>query len=117
MKRLIVIFGIIFQSFTYLKADPTEKSATSENIIGRWCSASRVADFPHLTFRQDGYVIVDCKIDTVFGLKYTMKADCLLLERANRTEVSKILRLTRDSLILESLLGQQMRQEYYRCKN
>lgn len=86
-------------------------------IIGRWCSKSSTADYPHLTFKQDGYVFFDCKIDTFFALKYTLNKNYLLLTPTDQAIIKdKILKLTNDSLIFETLLDHKIKQEYYRCK-
>ena len=69
MKNVILIFGVVFYSCIASKKGTTENNIPHNEILGRWCSVSNTADYPHLTFRQDGYVIFDCKIDTVFGVK------------------------------------------------
>lgn len=87
-----------------------------DTIIGRWCSISKTADYPHLTFRQYGYVTFDCKIDTVFGLKYIIHNNYLQLMPENKPLIkNKIFKLTQDSLVLETLLDNQAKQVYYRC--
>lgn len=118
MKNIILIFGVLLFSCSTSKKSSTDNSIVDNKIIGRWCSKSSMADYPHLTFRQDGYVIFDCKIDTVFGLKYAMDFNYLLVTPTNKPiSKSKVLKLTQDSLILETLLELQMKQVYYRCDN
>ena len=112
MKSIIIIFGLLYGSCITTK----HMEYSSNTIIGRWCSISNTADYPHLTFRQDGYVIFDCKIDTVFGLKYSIHDNYLQLMPENKPITkNKILKLTQDSLVLETLLEHQGQQVYYRC--
>lgn len=116
MKNSILIFGILLCSCSISKKSSTNNSISDNEILGRWCSKLNTADYPHLTFRQDGYVIFDCKIDTVFGLKYTVNRNYLLITPTNKPiNSNKILKLTQDSLILETLLELKTEQVYYRC--
>jgi hypothetical protein len=114
MKKKFIIIGLIFCS-----CGVTSKMENrNDTIVGRWCSELTTADYPHLTFRQDGYVFFDCKIDTVFGLKYTIDNDYLVTsEIANQLAIKKnhIIKLTLDSLIFETLLDLKTTQAYYRC--
>lgn len=89
----------------------------SEIIHGRWCSVSSLSDYPHLTFFTNGYVTVDCKIDTVFGLKYKLKNNSLMLSNEGSLRFSNaILKLKSDTLILETFLENKSIQEYIKCK-
>lgn len=111
MKNLIFIFGLLLCSCSIFK-----KGSIDNKILGRWCSKSSNADYPHLTFRQDGYVVFDCKVDTFFALKYTVNHNYLLVTPTNEPiNKNKILKLTQDSLIFETLLEHKTRQVYYRC--
>jgi len=79
MKSIIIMLGLLCGS-----CGTTQKMKYSSNaIIGRWCSISNTADYPHLT------------------LKPIIK--------------NKILKLTQDSLVMETLLEHQTEQEYYPC--
>lgn len=112
MKNVIIILVALFCSCT------TSKNTASSNnkILGRWCSKSYPTNYLYLTFRQNGYVTFDCKIDTVFGLKYTLNKNQLSMVSTDKsTFKSKILKLTQDSLVLETLLALQTQQVYYRC--
>ena len=89
----------------------------NDKILGRWCSLSAAADYPNLTFGRDGCAIFDCKIDTIFGLKYTLNKKQLILMPTSKTGYKiKILKLTQDSLVLGTLLEHKTAQVYYRCK-
>lgn len=117
MKNVTLIFGILFYSCITSKKVDMKNSVNNDLIIGRWCSSLNTADYPHLTFRQDGYAIFDCKIDTVFGLKYKIEGSHLLFISATKSiDRNKILELTQDSMILETLLELETKQVYYRCK-
>jgi hypothetical protein len=112
MKSIIIILGLLCGSCSTTK----QIKHSSDKIIGRWCSVSNTADYPHLTFRQDGYVIFDCKVDTIFGLKYSIANNYLQLMRENKPITkNKILKFTQDSLVFETLLELKMQQVYYRC--
>ena len=103
MKSAIVIFGILFYSCITSKKAGTENNNADNKILGRWCSTSNTADYPHLTFREDGYVIFDCKIDTVFGLKYSLDNNYLLVTPTDKPiKRNKILKFTRTNQIDES---------------
>src|ERR1700722_4554651 len=112
MKSIVIILGLLCGSCSTTK----QMNNSSNGIIGRWCAVSNTANYPHLTFRQDGYVIFDCKIDTVFGLKYSIHDNYLqLVPEMKPIARNKILKLSKDSLVLETLLEYKAQQVYYRC--
>ena len=112
MKSIIIIVALLFVS-----CGTTKQEENNNTFIGIWCSKSSAADYPHLSFRQDGYVVFDCKIDTIFGLKYSIHNNYLLLiSKKNSIIKNKILKHTKDSLVLETLLDLQSPQIYFRCK-
>ena len=112
MKSIIILFGFLCVSCNITKQVENNNST----IVGIWCSKSSAADYPHLSFREDNYVIFDCKIDTIFGLKYSINDNYLLLKTKDKLVIkNKILKLTQDSLVLETLLELQTPQAYYRC--
>jgi hypothetical protein len=107
---------IVFLVFLHCSCSALKNGGAKNKIIGRWCSLSTQADYPHLTFRQDGYAFFDCKIDTIFGLKYILdRSQLIFISTDKPTYKSKILKLTEDSLILETLLEHNTKQVYYRC--
>lgn len=116
MKIISLIFSVLFYSCIIYNKGGSKNNTYVNKILGRWCSISDTADYPHLTFEKDGYVIFDCKIDTAFGLKYSLDGIYLRVTPTNKPESrSKILKLTQDSLILETLLELRTKQVYYRC--
>ena len=117
MKFRVLIFGILLFSCISPKKGLKEYNLTGNKILGKWCALKRTADFRHLIFRQDGYVTFDCKIDTVFGLKYSIKGNYLSTSQTNKTIIkNKILKLTNDSLVFETLLDHKTKQVFYRCQ-
>jgi hypothetical protein len=111
--RNIIVFLLLF----LCSCGTSKNGGKKDKVLGRWCAFSTQADYPHLSFRQDGYVLFDCKIDTFFSLKYSLSNNKLLLMPTNNPiSQSRILKLTQDSLILETLLGHKELQVYYRCK-
>jgi|SRR5580700_9732397 hypothetical protein len=112
MKNIIFILAILLCSFFAIQ----DKAGDSE-ILGRWCSTLRNATYPHLTFKQDGYVLFDCKIDTFFARKYIITGNELLFSSKDKLmDKSSILKLTKDTLILATLLENKTVQVYYRCR-
>jgi hypothetical protein len=114
MKKVILIIGAV--CFSCFNAKKNTSVEDDKRIIGRWCSLSNTADYPHLTFKNDGLVIFDCKIDTFFSLKYSIANQFLQLTSTDKSIAkNKILKFTRDSLIFETLLKVEQKQTYYRC--
>lgn len=92
------------------------KNAYAESIIGRWCLTVNQTNYPSITFREDSLSIFDSRGDTVYWFKYYVKEPYLYLVQPNHeVKKNKILKLSSDSLIFETLLEHRIRQSYYRC--
>ncbi|GHT17498.1 hypothetical protein FACS189429_1710 [Bacteroidia bacterium] len=113
MKINIMFFLLLLYSCS------TIKQIDNNTIFGRWCATDEYSDYPHLTFNHiehDKYMIFDCKIDTIFGYKYSFQKNYLLIKPSNKSNSKiRIIKLTKDSLILDGLLEYTIPQIYYRC--
>jgi hypothetical protein len=56
------------------------------------------------------------RADTVYGCKYYVKNDRLAIVLWPDTVYQRILKLTKDSLILDGLLENKEVQRYFRCE-
>lgn len=86
-------------------------------IIGTWCLVGNQVNYPTITFRTDALATFDSRIDTVYSFKYSIDGKYLNLVQPD-TSISRnrILTLSKDSLIFETLLENKTKQTYYRCK-
>lgn len=93
-----------------------EEAALDRNlIIGTWKRAEW--DLYHTLYFQDSiHIGLDTHIDTIFFLEYEIKKNELLLYDKNQQLIKsqKILKLSSDSLVLESLLDKPQRMAYAR---
>jgi hypothetical protein len=87
------------------------------DIFGTWCLvATNEINYPTITFKENSFATLGSKMDTVYGHKYYLKGDKLYFVLADaKVSRNKIIKLTGDSLILETLLSNNQKQSYYRC--
>jgi hypothetical protein len=86
-------------------------------IIGTWCLVSNQINYPRIKFNADKLATFDSRIDTVYFFAYSInKASLKLVERDSTISENRILLLTKDSLIFETLREHKSLQVYYRCK-
>lgn len=112
MKNVFIIIAIL------LSCNTTKKiKGGSDTIIGRWCLLnSNQLNYPTLTFGADSIAIFSSKMDTVYSFKYFVQGNYLnLVQPSTRVNKDRILKLTSDSLILETLLEHKINQVYYKC--
>lgn len=109
MKYSIIIIVLVICS-----CSPSLKEEIDSNkILGKWCSKS-YDKYLSLTFKRNGGAVFDSKYDTVYYFSYALDRNYLSLNgSASR---NRILKLTQDSLILETLLEFNTIQAYHRCK-
>jgi len=113
MKNFIFILFIIIYSCGSTKIE----NFNSDKIIGKWCASSNEGNYPSLTFKENGYAVFDSKIDTIYFFAYTLKENYLTILPLNEPDNrNRVLKLTNDTLILESLLENKYVQVFSRCK-
>ena len=89
----------------------------SNEIIGTWCLVGNQINYPTVTFSMDALATFDSKIDTVYSFKYSIDGKYLNLVQPDESiSRNRILSLSKDSLVFETLLENKKKQSYYRCK-
>ncbi len=77
-------------------------------MFGQWINESVRSDYHIINFRKEGYLSFYCRSDTLFSIKYSINNDTVFLIPVNEPIYKhRILKLTSDSLILESLYKSQ----------
>lgn len=113
MKYLIFI--IIFLT----SCNASKKFSIKEdnvNIIGRWCLTANQINYPSIIFKEDSTCILNSLADTIYIFKYYLKdKDLYIIRNNNDVVINRVLKFTKDSLILESLLENKNIQTYYSC--
>jgi hypothetical protein len=114
MKKVITILII----YALASCGATHKlNKLQDSIIGTWCLVENQTNYPTITFRADALATFDSRIDTVYSFKYSIDGKYLNLVQPD-TSISRnrILTLSKDSLVFETLLENKTKQTYYRCK-
>ena len=113
MKNVIIIFGLLFGSCGTLQKIENGNST----IVGKWCLGSNEINYPTVTFGTNSMAVFSSRMDTVYTFRYYVQSNKLNLVQPTR-EINKdrILKLTKDSLVFETLLEHKTKQVYYRCK-
>lgn len=112
MKNVFIIIAVLLSCNTTKKIE-----GRSDTIIGRWCLLNpNQLNYPTLTFGMDSIAIFSSKMDTVYSFKYFVEGNYLnLVQPSTKVNRDRILKLTSDSLILETLLEHKIKQVYYKC--
>lgn len=114
MKKII----IILITSVLVSCNSTNKLHSKQSaIIGTWRLVGNQINYPTISFTADGHATFHSRIDTVYSFKYFVENKYLNIVLPD-TSISKnrILALTRDSLIFETLLENKKKQTYY-CFN
>lgn len=114
MKKVIVIILFLFLN----SCGVSKKNNPKLVIVGKWCLVDKKSiNYPTITFDNEGIAIFTSKMDTVYSYKYFIKNDELnLIQPSRKVNVDKIIKISKDSLVLKSLLENKKEQIYYRCK-
>jgi len=114
MKKAIIILTI----GVLVSCGSTQKLGRGQDvIIGTWCLVGNQINYPTITFRSDALATFDSRIDTVYSFKYSVDDKYLNLVQPDASiSKNRILTLSRDSLVFETLLENKTKQTYYRCK-
>jgi hypothetical protein len=91
------------------------KIFNGQNIYGSWYLHSSLINYPELTFSVDSIAIFKSRGDTVYRFRFYTKNDTLFLtDFFKKRATAKILTLSQDSLIFETLLENNSIQRYSR---
>lgn len=111
MKNIIFIITIV------CCACSTPVHEKSSDIYGKWCLTTDQINYPEIRFSSDSIAIFSSKMDTTYRYKYYVDDSYLYIIQLNlSTQKNRILQLTRDSLVFESLMEIHQRQVYLKCK-
>jgi ribosomal protein L33 len=94
------------------------KQIDNDTVLGVWCLRGDQLNYPTLKFNSKNMIELGSKMDTVYTYIYNIRGDYLEIKKYNeKINKNHILKLTKDSLILDGLLENTVPQIYYRCEN
>ncbi len=109
--KVFILLLLIFSCVSIKR--PFDKK---REIIGKWCSKVEQFNYPTITFTKDSLAVLSSSIDTIYYYRYFVNDNYLHLQNyENKKAEIQILRFTKDSLILVSLLENKGKQTYYKC--
>lgn len=115
IKGIAIIIVLLF-SCTTSKMKMTDTDI--RNLIKRkWCLASYSIKYPVIEFAPDSIVYLDPRFDTFYMYWYFIKDNKLEIIKDGKVNRSKILYISKDSLVLSSLLEFDTIQVYERCES
>jgi hypothetical protein len=114
MSKPIIVLSTILM---LLACGSSQKiNSVSNEIIGTWCLVGNQINYPTITFKPDKLATFDSKMDTVYSFRYSISKPYLKIIQPDASIIeNRILILTKDSLIFETLLENKTQQVYYRC--
>lgn len=90
---------------------------STDYIIGEWCLNVHQINYPSIQFTKDKTLLLKSLGDTIYRYQYYIKDHSLFIRKGNKTTKIRIMKLTKDSLILNCLLENKSIQKYSRCYN
>lgn len=114
MKKLNRIPSIIIALVTLFSCvSMDKKNYQYENLIGTWVLTKKQVNYPELTFNKDKTCFFTSMGDTIYRFKYELEKDKLILEDILGTvKKNRILKLTKEELVFETLWENKSKQEY-----
>lgn len=114
MKKLNRVPSIVIALVTLFSCvSMDKKNYRYENLIGTWILTKKQVNYPELTFNNDKTCIFTSMGDTIYRFKYDLKRDELILEDMEGTiKKNRILKLTKEELVFESLWENKTKQDY-----
>jgi hypothetical protein len=104
-------------SFMFMSSCIGTSSNLRKRIKGEWCLYTQQVNYPKIVFSLHNGVILMSAADTVYSYKYHLKKNTLgIIVSLKDTVYHRILKKTKDSLILGSFLENQEIQRYFRCE-
>jgi len=113
MKYILSIFILLFSCQSI-------KFSANENIEGNWCLVQKTKlnelNYGKINF-SDKVITLSSRADTIYSYKYLiLKNDLMIISYPNKDTIhNKIQKITKDSLILSSLIEKHNKQVYYKC--
>ena len=109
---LIMIVAFIFSSGCV-----TSSNTLKRTLKGKWCVYTEKVNYPKIELGPKYRIVLMSRADTVYTYKYHLKKDKLgIILSLKDTVYHEILKLTKDSLILETFLENKEIQRYFRCE-
>lgn len=117
IRRISKFFiGLTFLSFALDACGQIETSF----LKGEWRLKDRKGqvNYPVLYFNEDSSAVFSSRGDTLYRFKYSIKNDDLVLKSPATQQITrwKILRLSKDDLILKNLFEHNEKQVYKRSE-
>ena len=115
MKKIIILITVCF--VCSCKTSQVNYTDWNKLIEGSWkLTAKYQVNYPRIIFTEKGAVF-NSLADTIYGFSCTIKKNNLILFDGVKSKTSnKILKLTEDSLVFETLLENPTPQRYVREK-
>lgn len=110
------LITLLLTSFVLAYCSSLQQSFDLEVIKGNWCLNKKQLNYPKLRFDDKSTLTLSSIGDTIYRYKYSMQGAFLSIQKDGKTIKNKILKLNKDSLILEGLLEYATIQKYSRCK-
>jgi hypothetical protein len=111
MERITLALSLIL-----IYSCSASQSIQQKQIAGVWCLTTKAINYPTILFKIDSLSEFGSRMDTVYTFKYKFSKNNLsLVQRDETVKTFRIEKLTKDTLIFESLLEHKTRQVYYRC--
>ncbi len=107
---------LLWTSFVLAYCSNLRQSFDLEAIKGNWCLNKKQLNYPKLRFDDKSTLTLSSIGDTIYRYNYLIQGAFLSIQKDGKTIKNKILKLNRDSLILEGLLEHTTIQKYSRCK-
>jgi len=112
--HLCIIIVLLISSCSVSKGDQKD---WNKLIEGKWRLVPEPELlYPIIEFNKNEDATFYCLADTIFGFRYRLEKDKLWLHGEDITKWNRILKLTQDSLIFETLLRKTGIQRYVRTK-
>jgi len=115
IKGIAILIVLLFSCST-TKMKMTDMDI--RNLIERkWCLTSYSIKYPVIEFAPDSIVYLDPRFDTFYMYFYFIKDNKLEIIKDGKVNRSEILYISKDSLILSSLLEFDTIQIYESCES
>src|SRR5688572_19009164 len=109
MKQILILFALFFNSCI------TSSKSTVKLLRGEWCTYTNKINYPKIQLGANYRATLMSRADTIYGYRYYVKDNRLAIVIRPDTVYQQILKLTRDSLVLDGLLENKELQRYFRC--
>lgn len=107
--------------FILLLSCQSTKFSDNKDIQGNWCLVQKTKlnelNYGKISF-SDKLITLSSRADTLYSYNYKIiKNDLSIFRYLNKDTIhNKIEKITKDSLILSTLIEKKIKQVYFRCK-